>query len=113
MSTNPASTKPVSIRIETDSMGPIEVPAEHYWGAQTQRSIQYFPFGQTMPGPVVHAFGQLKAACAEVNQAKGKLTAELAALIVAAAEEVASGALDSEFPLKVWQTGSGLSLIHI
>lgn len=94
-------------RVETDSMGAIEVPAEHYWGAQTQRSIQFFPFGQRMPAAVVHAFGQLKAACAEVNQAKGKLSPELAALIVTAAEEVASGALDAEFPLKVWQTGSG------
>jgi len=97
----------VTTRIETDSMGAIEVPAEHYWGAQTQRSIQFFPFGQLMPAAVMHAFGQLKAACAEVNQAKGKLTPELAALIVAAAEDVASGALDAEFPLKVWQTGSG------
>ncbi len=97
----------MTTRIETDSMGAIEVPAEHYWGAQTQRSIQFFPFGQLMPAAVVHAFGQLKAACAEVNQAKGKLTPELAALIVAAAEDVASGALDAEFPLKVWQTGSG------
>jgi fumarate hydratase, class II len=94
-------------RLETDSMGPIEVPEQHYWGAQTQRSIQYFPFGQAMPLAVVHAFGALKAACAEVNQAKGKLSPELAALIVAAAEEVGSGRLDAEFPLKVWQTGSG------
>ena len=97
----------MTTRIETDSMGAIEVPAERYWGAQTQRSIQFFPFGQLMPAAVVHAFGQLKAACAEVNQAKGKLTPELAVLIVAAAEDVASGALDAEFPLKVWQTGSG------
>jgi fumarate hydratase class II len=94
-------------RLETDSMGPIEVPEQHYWGAQTQRSIQYFPFGQAMPLAVVHAFGALKAACAEVNQAKGKLSPELTALIVAAAEEVGSGRLDAEFPLKVWQTGSG------
>ena len=94
-------------RLETDSMGPIEVPDQHYWGAQTQRSIHYFPFGQAMPLAVVHAFGQLKAACAEVNQAKGKLSPELTALIVAAAEEVAAGSLDAEFPLKVWQTGSG------
>ena len=98
---------PSATRIETDSLGPIEVPAEHYWGAQTQRSIQFFPFGQTMPLAVVHAFGHLKAACAEVNAAEGKLSQELMALIVAAAEEVASGALDTEFPLKVWQTGSG------
>ena len=94
-------------RLESDSMGAIEVPEQHYWGAQTQRSIEYFPFGQAMPLAVVHAFGQLKAACAEVNQAKGKLSPELTALIVAAAEEVASGQLDAEFPLKVWQTGSG------
>jgi fumarate hydratase class II len=96
-----------STRRETDSLGAIEVPAHRYWGAQTQRSISNFPFGAEMPLAVVHAFGQLKAACAEVNQAEGKLAPELTALIVAAAEEVASGALDEEFPLKVWQTGSG------
>ena len=94
-------------RLESDSMGAIEVPEQHYWGAQTQRSIEYFPFGQAMPLAVLHAFGALKAACAEVNMAKGKLSPELTALIVAAAEEVASGTLDAEFPLKVWQTGSG------
>lgn len=94
-------------RIETDSLGPVEVPQDHYWGAQTQRSIHFFPFGQAMPLAVLHAFGQLKAACAEVNTAKGKLDPALTSLIVAAAEEVASGRLDPEFPLKVWQTGSG------
>ena len=94
-------------RLESDSMGAIEVPDQHFWGAQTQRSIHYFRFGQAMPLELVHAFGALKAACAEVNMAKGRLAPELAALIVAAAEEVASGSLDSEFPLKVWQTGSG------
>ncbi|MCP9799945.1 class II fumarate hydratase [Synechococcus sp. RedBA-s] len=94
-------------RRESDSLGAIEVPAEHYWGAQTQRSIRNFPFGAAMPLEVVQAFGQLKAACAEVNQTEGKLAPKLAALIVVAAEEVASGALDQEFPLKVWQTGSG------
>jgi len=94
-------------RLESDSMGAIEVPEQHYWGAQTQRSIHFFPFGQAMPLAVVHAFGQLKAACAEVNAAKGKLNPELTGLIVAAAEEVASGRLDPEFPLRVWQTGSG------
>ena len=94
-------------RLESDSMGAIEVPEQHYWGAQTQRSIEYFPFGQAMPLAVLHAFGALKAACAEVNMSKGKLNPELATLIVAAAEEVASGRLDAEFPLKVWQTGSG------
>ncbi len=94
-------------RIETDSLGPVAVPAAHYWGAQTERSIHHFPFGQRMPLPLVHAFGQLKAACAEVNRDLGKLDPALAAAIVAAAEQVAAGALDDEFPLKVWQTGSG------
>jgi fumarate hydratase, class II len=97
----------MATRTETDSLGPVEVPAQHYWGAQTQRSLHFFPFGEAMPLELVHAFGELKAACAEVNSAMGRLTPELAALIVAAAEEVASGALDPEFPLKVWQTGSG------
>ena len=94
-------------RQETDSMGAIAVPAEHYWGAQTQRSIANFPFGQRMPLAIVRAFGQLKAACAEVNRDLGKLDADLCAAIVAAAEQVAAGELDGEFPLKVWQTGSG------
>jgi len=97
----------MSSRTETDSMGAIEVPAEHYWGAQTQRSISNFPFGQRMPLAIVHAFGQLKAACAEANRDLGKLDPSLCSAIVAAAEEVASGRLDQEFPLKVWQTGSG------
>jgi fumarate hydratase class II len=95
------------MRTEQDSMGPLSVPAEHYWGAQTQRSLHFFPYGQLMPLEIVHAFGQLKAACAEVNRDLGKLSPAVAELIVAAAEEVASGALDAEFPLKVWQTGSG------
>ena len=97
----------MSTRQETDSMGAIAVPAEHYWGAQTQRSITNFPFGQRMPLAIVHAFGQLKAACAEANRDLGKLDAGLCAAIVAAAEQVARGELDEEFPLKVWQTGSG------
>jgi fumarate hydratase class II len=97
----------MSTRQESDSLGAIAVPAEHYWGAQTQRSITNFPFGQRMPLAIVHAFGQLKAACAEVNRDLGKLDAHLCDAIVAAAEQVAAGALDGEFPLKVWQTGSG------
>jgi len=96
-----------STRLESDSMGTIAVPAEHYWGAQTQRSIHHFPFGQPMPLPVVRAFGVLKAACAEVNQRMGLLDVERCAAIVAAAEQVANGQLDQEFPLKIWQTGSG------
>jgi fumarate hydratase class II len=96
-----------SSRQETDSMGAVAVPADHYWGAQTQRSIGNFPFGQRMPLAIVHAFGELKAACAEANRDLGKLDPALCAAIVAAADEVAAGALDQEFPLKVWQTGSG------
>ena len=97
----------MSSRTETDSLGAIEVPAEHYWGAQTQRSITNFPFGQRMPLAIVHAFGQLKAACAEANRDLGKLDPGLCGAIVAAAEQVSRGELDQEFPLKVWQTGSG------
>ena len=82
-------------RTETDSLGPVEVPAEHYWGAQTQRSLRNFPFGAPMPIAVVHAFGQLKAACAEVNTARGVLPSHLAALIVTAAEQVSQGQLDA------------------
>ena len=88
-------------------MGTIAVPAAHYWGAQTQRSITNFPFGQRMPLAIVHAFGQLKASCAEANRDLGKLDPSLCAAIVTASEEVAAGSLDAEFPLKVWQTGSG------
>ena len=97
----------MSQRQETDSLGVIAVPAEHYWGAQTQRSIGNFPFGQRMPLAIVHAFGQLKAACAEANRDLSKLDAALCSAIVTAAEQVAAGDLDQEFPLKVWQTGSG------
>jgi fumarate hydratase class II len=94
-------------RIETDAMGPVEVPAARLWGAQTQRSLHHFPFGERMPSPVVHAFGLLKAACAEANASFDKLPAKLCAAIVEASVEVADGRLDDEFPLKVWQTGSG------
>jgi len=94
-------------RLEKDSLGLVSVPAEHYWGAQTQRSLQLFPFGQAMPLAIVHALGLLKAACAEANAAMGVLDPALAELISAVAQEVACGALDGEFPLRVWQTGSG------
>ncbi len=94
-------------RRECDSLGAIQVPAEHYWGAQTQRSLHFFPFGEAMPEAILRAFGQLKAACAEVNTSLGCLDPDLAALIVAAAEDVARGDLAAEFPLRVWQTGSG------
>ncbi|MEA5423249.1 class II fumarate hydratase [Synechococcus sp. CCY9202] len=104
---SPSQPGAAATRIETDSLGEVAVPAGHLWGAQTQRSLRYFGFGQAMPLEVVHAFAQLKAACAEVNHEEGKLTADLAERIVAAAEAVANGELDGEFPLRVWQTGSG------
>jgi fumarate hydratase class II len=94
-------------RLEKDSLGQVSVPSEHYWGAQTQRSLRLFPFGQAMPLAIVHALALLKAACAEANGAMGVLDPSLAQLIAAVAEEVASGDLDGEFPLRVWQTGSG------
>ncbi|HEX8581980.1 MAG TPA: class II fumarate hydratase [Acidimicrobiales bacterium] len=95
-------------RTETDSMGPVEVAADRYWGAQTERSLHHFAIGDDrMPVEVVHAFGVLKKAAALVNAELGTLPADLAELIVQAADEVASGKLDDHFPLYVWQTGSG------
>ncbi|MCH9637340.1 MAG: class II fumarate hydratase [Candidatus Rickettsiella isopodorum] len=95
-------------RIETDSMGPIEVPAHHYWGSQTQRSLHHFAIGhEAMPLAVIHAFGILKKATAKANLELGLLTKDKADLIIQVAEEVKSGQLDAEFPLRVWQTGSG------
>jgi fumarate hydratase, class II len=97
-----------ALRIETDSMGPVEVPANVYWGAQTQRSLLYFDIGRDlMPPELIRAFGVLKKAAALVNRYLGKLDAKKTELIVAAADEVISGALDSQFPLHIWQTGSG------
>jgi fumarate hydratase, class II len=95
-------------RVESDSMGEIEVPSDHYWGAQTARSLHHFDIGdETMPKPLVRAFGILKGASAKVNRDLGKLEPELAELIEQAAAEVAEGTLDGEFPLRIWQTGSG------
>ncbi|PWG03134.1 class II fumarate hydratase [Sphingosinicella humi] len=96
-------------RTETDSFGPVEVPADTYWGAQTQRSIDNFPFGlrEAMPAEIVHALGLVKQAAARVNARIGILDAELAEAIQQAAGEVAAGALDDQFPLVIWQTGSG------
>jgi len=91
-------------------MGPVEVPADHYWGAQTQRSLHHFSIGgeaERMPVEVVRAFGILKKACAQANAANGSLPPERADLISRAADEVTAGKLDDEFPLFVWQTGSG------
>jgi fumarate hydratase class II len=95
-------------RRETDSMGPIEVPGDRYYGAQTARSLIHFAIGHdTMPKPVIRAFGVLKKACAMVNRDLGKLPADKADLIVRAADEVTAGKLDDHFPLRIWQTGSG------
>ena len=89
-------------------MGEIEVPADRYWGAQTQRSLHHFDIGiETMPKPLIRAFGILKAASAAVNRDLGKLDETLAGLIEQAADEVAKGSLDDQFPLRIWQTGSG------
>lgn len=95
-------------RTETDSMGAIEVPADRYWGAQTQRSLIHFDIGfDVMPREMIRALGILKRAAAEANLELGMLSEEKAKLIVAAAQEVIDGKLDSQFPLRVWQTGSG------
>jgi fumarate hydratase class II len=95
-------------RTETDSFGPLEVPADKYWGAQTQRSIQNFPIGwEKQPVAIIRALGVIKKACARVNIAQGDISAELGEVIAAAADEVIAGKFDDNFPLVVWQTGSG------
>jgi fumarate hydratase class II len=96
-------------RTETDSFGPIEVPGDSYWGAQTERSVANFPFGERerMPAEIVHALGYVKQAAARVNARIGGLGPEIAEAIQQAAGEVARGDLDSQFPLVIWQTGSG------
>jgi fumarate hydratase class II len=95
-------------RTESDSFGPLEVPTDKYWGAQTQRSIMNFPIGwEKQPVAIVRALGVIKRACAEANKASGKLDAKLADAIIDAAQEVIDGKLDDNFPLVVWQTGSG------
>src|SRR5882724_729403 len=95
-------------RHETDSMGAIDVPADRYWGAQTQRSLIHFSIGDDrMPKAVYHAYGYVKKAAAIVNGRAGRLPAWKAALIERVADEVIAGKLDQSFPLYVWQTGSG------
>ncbi|MCA1661776.1 MAG: class II fumarate hydratase, partial [Novosphingobium sp.] len=95
-------------RTESDSLGPVEVPVSAYWGAQTQRSIANFPFGarERMPIELIHALAMVKLAAARVNRRHG-LDAKLADAIEAAAQEVIDGKLDDQFPLVIWQTGSG------
>ncbi|MDA7430127.1 class II fumarate hydratase [Primorskyibacter aestuariivivens] len=95
-------------RTETDSFGPLEVPADKYWGAQTQRSILNFPIGwEKQPVAIVRALGCIKKACAMANKESGKLDAKIADAIIQAAGEVFEGKFDDNFPLVVWQTGSG------
>jgi len=104
----PANARPGEYRIESDSMGAVEVPADRYWGAQTQRSLRHFAIGEDrMPRELIRAFGILKQAAAEVNRDLGKLDAERAGWIIQAAQEVIDGLLDDHFPLRIWQTGSG------
>ncbi len=104
----PIGTGETGMRRESDSMGTVEVPREHYWGAQTQRSLIHFAIGDDrMPKPLYHAYGYVKKAAARVNAALGLLPRWKAEVISLVADEVIAGKLDSEFPLYVWQTGSG------
>ena len=95
-------------RTETDSFGPLEVPSDKYWGAQTQRSIQNFPIGwEKQPVAIVRALGVIKKACALVNIDQNDIEPALGETIAKAAQEVIDGKFDDNFPLVVWQTGSG------
>ena len=108
MARSASSSRSNSTRTETDSFGPIDVPADRYWGAQTERSRQNFKIGQDrMPIAIVHALGIVKLAAAETNRELGLLDARRAGAIIRAAREVIEGKLDDHFPLVVWQTGSG------
>jgi fumarate hydratase class II len=107
-SDQPIGTGQSGTRLESDSMGEIQIPAEHYWGAQTQRSLVHFAIGgDRMPLPLYHAYGFVKKAAAQVNAELERLPRWKADLIARVADEILDGKLDSEFPLFVWQTGSG------
>src|SRR4030043_1662850 len=98
----------MATRIEKDTMGPVEVPADKYWGAQTQRSVNNFKIGdQLMPIEIIYAFAYLKKAAALANLDLGVLPEEKAHLIAKVCDEILEGKLDDQFPLVVWQTGSG------
>jgi fumarate hydratase class II len=104
----PIGTGATGMRTETDSMGPVDVPAQHYWGAQTQRSLIHFSIGDDrMPIEVCHAFAYIKKAAALINFELAAMPAWKTQLIAQVSDEIISGALDNEFPLSVWQTGSG------
>src|SRR5271155_5133549 len=104
----PIGIAATGVRRETDAMGAIDVPADRYWGAETQRSLIHFSIGEDlMPKAVYHAYGYVKKAAAQVNAAHGRLAPWKAAAIVRAAEEGIAGALAATFPLYVFQTGSG------
>ena len=98
----------MSYRIETDTMGEIKVPSEKYWGAQTQRSLENFKIGEEhFPSEFIKAYGLIKWVAADVNAKMGVLDKKIASLICNASQEIIDGKLDDEFPLVVWQTGSG------
>src|SRR6201992_451078 len=103
-----SATPSPATRSETDSFGPIDVAADRYWGAQTERSKRNFRIGHDrMPMPIIHALAMVKFAAAETNRALGLIDRRRAGAIIRAAQEVIDGKLDDHFPLVVWQTGSG------
>ena len=109
----PIGLDATGMRQEFDSLGTVEVPADRYWGAQTQRSLQHFNIGHDrMPKEVYHAYGYVKKAAAVVNTRAGRLPTWKGQLIQQVCDEVISGALDEEFPLYVWQTGFGDPVEH-
>src|SRR6187455_2259263 len=100
--------RPSRTRVESDAFGPLKIPANRLWGAQTQRSLHNFRIGtERMPVPITRALGLIKRAAAEVNRDLGSLDRKRANAIAAVAQEIADGKLDDHFPLLVWQTGSG------
>src|SRR6478672_7287906 len=103
-----ARGKSAGTRIESDAFGPLEIPADRLWGAQTERSLHNFRIGtERMPIEILHALGVIKRASAEVNRQLGSLDRKRASAIAAVAQDIADGKLDEHFPLSVWQTGSG------